>query len=86
MASHSNNLGKTFLWGWCLALGLLLWGVSGCKSAAIQDEGLRNDKLSDSFRKARISRNQEYKDGQDIIEDYDPWLSENANRIKHNLQ
>jgi len=86
MASQLHNLCKAFRWGWwCLALGVLLCDLSGCKTWQTHDEGLRNDNLAIPARQARSIRDKDAEKDPDKKSSYDPWHSEEANRIMQDL-
>jgi hypothetical protein len=67
---------------WCLALGVLVVGLSGCKSWETQDEGLRHSDLSVTARQARSKS--EKPDKQKEADD--PWMSERAKQISRDLE
>jgi hypothetical protein len=87
MASRHLDLGKAFRRGWwCLALAVLLCGLSGCKTWNTHDEGLRNPEMSEGFRKARAIKKKDLEKDVKKKDSYDPFMSEEANEIKQNLE
>jgi hypothetical protein len=73
---------KAIRWGrWCLALGTLILGLSGCKGWETHDEGFRHSDLSATARQARS--NSEKDDKQTAS---DPRLSEKAKQISRDLE
>ena len=68
---------------WRLAVAVVVGiGLSGCKSWGPHDEGLRGNGLPETARQARSEKaDPEKKKAAD-----DPWMSEKANQISHDLQ
>jgi hypothetical protein len=84
MSAFLHGCGKTLRSGrWRLAAAVVIGlGLSGCKSWDVPDDGLRNGGLSDTVRQARSAN----ADPEKKKEADDPWMSDRANQISHDLQ
>ena len=68
--------------GGCLAVAVLVFGLSGCKSCETSDEGLRHSDLSTTVRQARSDA----ANPDEQKEPDDPWMSDKAKQISRDLQ
>jgi hypothetical protein len=63
---------------------LLAFGLSGCKDLGTRDEGLRHDELSEPARQVRARENLGTEKPAKTADD--PWMSDKAQKISHDLE
>jgi hypothetical protein len=77
--SEKQRLGR-----WCLGLFVVLaLALPGCKTWGQHDEGLRDNKLTEQVRQARVKAELD-ENGSKPSDD--PWMSEKAQKISRNLE